>query len=447
MVSLALDRTGRLVSLMAVPPQIQKASADSASAPADPWSLLFAEAGLPIDRFSVQTPERTPPVFADTRKAWAGAYPERPDVPIRIEAAAAGGKPVYFEIVAPWTSVTNEEPQPGATSGERISLLARTIVSPVVVSLGVVLALRNLRSGRGDRRGALRVSLFLLAASMTSFALETGDLQVLSKGPQIVFFVPAAVWLLYIALEPHMRRIWPAVMFGWSRLLAGHFRDPLVGRDVLVGVMVAIGNALIVGLLTLLRQWAGRPPPFPVGASADPFSGVAASSDFLLGGRFAASRIIGLMTSIPVLVGTMAAFLLLLVLFAVFRRRSVAIAAMVVVLTAAFTVTHGGWILPNAPADYFRPSIADVMIFAAVQAAILIIAVRFGLLTMLIAAFVSTVLIILPITIDSSVPYASSSRLALGTVIVLAVYGWHTALGGRPMFGPVFAVETPLQRT
>jgi heme/copper-type cytochrome/quinol oxidase subunit 4 len=65
------------------------------------------------------------------------------------------------------------------------------------------------------------------------------------------------------------------------------------------------------------------------------------------------------------------------------------------------------------------------------------VAVRFGLLTILVAWLVSVLLTLLPIAIESS-PYASSSRLIVATVIALAVYGWHTALAGRPMFGALF---------
>src|SRR5439155_18818232 len=164
----------------------------------------------------------------------------------------------------------------------------------------------------------------VLPAAAVSNALETGDLSVLTGGPALVGFVPAFVWLLYIALEPHIRRVWPETMIGWSRLLAGGVRDPLVGRDVLAGVLVAIGNGLMLALHTLLRRWSGRPPQFPLGASTNPFDGMAASSDLLLGGRYALSRIIGSMVSIPVLVGTLATFLLLFVLFVLFRRRSLA---------------------------------------------------------------------------------------------------------------------------
>ena len=439
MLSLTLDRTGRLVSLLAVPAQIQPPDdgAGASTSPAADWKALFTEAGLPLAQFSPVTPRWIPPIFADARSAWQGAYPERPDVPIRIEAAAALGKPVYFEIVAPWTRASNEDAVPGSTSGERVGLLMRTLVGPFLSLIAVLLALRNLRLGRGDRRGAMRLSIFLLAAGTVSNVLETGDLLTLTRGPVLVFYVPAFVWLLYIALEPHLRRVWPETMIGWSRLLAGSVRDPLVGRDVLVGVLVAIGAGLSLALHTRLRTLSGRPPQFPVGASSSPFDGMAASSDLLLGGRYALSRIIGSVMNIPVWGGTMLLFLLLFVLVVLLRRRSLAIAAMIVGYTVNYLVSHGGWLLANAPADYFAPSVADVVLFVVFQTAIVLVAVRFGLLTILVAWLVSVLLTLLPIAIESS-PYASSSRLIVATVIGLAVYGWHTALAGRPMFGALF---------
>jgi serine/threonine-protein kinase len=445
MVSLTLDRTGRLVSFLAVPVQIDTQGSPAASAwtIAADWKPLFAEAGLPIAQFSPATPRWIPPIFADARAAWEGAYPQRPDVPIRIEAAAALGRPVYFEIVAPWTPPRNEEPEVGSTSGERVGLFMRTAVQPVALVVAVLLALRNLRLGRGDRRGALRLSMFIFAAGALSNTLETGELSGLSRGPTIVLFVPAYAWLLYIALEPHLRRIWPETLIGWSRLLAGRVRDPLVGRDVLVGVLIAVGDGLILALHTLLRRWSGRPPPFPVGASANPFDGMAASSDLLLGGRYALSRIIGSVLNIPVWGVTMSMFLLLFVLYLLLRRRSLAMVAMILGLALIYVVAHGGWLLAYAPADHFAPSIADVALFAVVQTAIVLVAVRFGLLTILVASFVSVLLTLLPIAIDSSVPFASSSRLILATVIALAAYGWHTALAGRPMLGAVLLRDEP----
>src|ERR1039458_8388142 len=44
-------------------------------------------------------------------------------------------------------------------------------------------------------------------------------------------------WVLYIAMEPYVRRRPPATLVSWSRLLVRGFRDPLVGRDVLAGCL------------------------------------------------------------------------------------------------------------------------------------------------------------------------------------------------------------------
>ena len=47
----------------------------------------------------------------------------------------------------------------------------RTAVAPLAIIIALLLALRNLRLGRGDRRGALRLSMFLLAAGAVSNVL------------------------------------------------------------------------------------------------------------------------------------------------------------------------------------------------------------------------------------------------------------------------------------
>src|SRR4030095_3614364 len=106
---------------------------------------------------------------------------------------------------------------------------------------------------------------------------------------------------------------------------------------------------------------------------------MSASNDLLLGGRYALSRIIGSVMSIPVWGTIMSTFLLLFVLYMLLRRRSLAIAAMIVGLTVVYAVNHGGWLLANAPADHFAPSFADVVLFAAVQTAVVLVRVTFGL--------------------------------------------------------------------
>ena len=47
-------------------------------------------------------PRWVPLAYSDERKAWDGRLPERPDVPIRVEAAAFAGRPVFFVVTGSW---------------------------------------------------------------------------------------------------------------------------------------------------------------------------------------------------------------------------------------------------------------------------------------------------------------------------------------------------------
>ena len=69
------------------------------------------------------------------------------------------------------------------------------------------------------------------------------------------------VWILYIAIEPYLRRLWPRTMISWARALEGRWRDPLVGRDALLGA-VATG-AICLGFFgwPLISGWFGAPAP------------------------------------------------------------------------------------------------------------------------------------------------------------------------------------------
>jgi hypothetical protein len=97
---LRLDPHGRLLSFQAVPPQLEM----EGGIPTSPdWEILFAAAGLDPMRFTTTEPKWTPPTAFDARAAWTGTYPDQPEIPLRIEAAAWRGKPVYFQLV---TNVT-----------------------------------------------------------------------------------------------------------------------------------------------------------------------------------------------------------------------------------------------------------------------------------------------------------------------------------------------------
>ena len=155
-----LNPLGRLTQFIAVPPQVEK-PAGAASSP--DWAPLFSAAGLDPSKWPPAQPMWTPPVYSDARAAWTGSLAERPNIPMRIEAAAYRGKPVYFELIGPWTRPERMQPyQP--TAGERAGLVIFIVLLLSMLVGGAMLARRNLRLGRGDRRGAFRLAAFVFAA-------------------------------------------------------------------------------------------------------------------------------------------------------------------------------------------------------------------------------------------------------------------------------------------
>jgi hypothetical protein len=81
----------------------------------------------------------------------------------------------------------------------------------------------------------------LLAADHVTTAWE---MELLVQSLTKAFGLGAATWLVYLGLEPAVRRQWPQVLVGASRLLHGQLRDPRVGRDLLVGTLA--GTAFFV---------------------------------------------------------------------------------------------------------------------------------------------------------------------------------------------------------
>jgi hypothetical protein len=71
-------------------------------------------------------------------------------------------------------------------------------------------------------------------------ALE--EVSILTQFVSKALFLGGFLWVLYIALEPFVRRRWPHLLISWTRLLSGQWRDPVVGRDVLIGLGAGTGT-------------------------------------------------------------------------------------------------------------------------------------------------------------------------------------------------------------
>ncbi|HEX8847690.1 MAG TPA: serine/threonine-protein kinase [Pyrinomonadaceae bacterium] len=412
MVLATLDTAGNLFYFEAVPQQLD----DWQRAGETPdWSILFREAGLNQADFKEVVSEWTPPHAFDKRAAWQGAYPNAPELSLRIEAASYRGKLVYFEIISPWKLPT-QQVTPAEGRGERVGFALMVTLFFGALIIGAFLAWKNLRLGRGDRKGAFRLALFLFATRMIYWVADTHHIPTIGEatnllvaGLQSAIFWSGFIGLMYLALEPFLRRRWPERVISWSRLLAGDLRDPLVGRDILVGATFGIGVMLLAYLGDLTPQLLGMPANIPTPISEDG---------------------LGLSGFLPLLMNQVGASLaftfivafLLLFLTMLLRRNWLGI-GIGWALLAGLVVLIDSW---KSPVSW--P-------FSVAAVTLLVIAVtRFSMLVALSGLIFHHLLVFFPATSELSAWYARGFVLDLILLIALAAYGFYTSLGGQPLF-------------
>lgn len=419
-----VDPIGRLVEFHAVPPQFE--ARPSAELPATDWKPLFAAAQLPADRFTAAAPQWTPRDYADQRAAWAGTLPELGDTPVRVEAAAYRGRPVYFEVIYPWTRARRTV---GATqsASEQASRAIAVVGQLLVLIWAAFAARRNFLAGRGDAAGARRVAVFVFGVWMVSWVIgakhvSVAGLEILRFNEFCGFalFLSGSVYVFYLALEPTVRRIWPDGLVGWSRLITGHWRDPLVGRQVLAGVAcgVSLSFSILIGF-ALADYFAGNigepwSDPVRVMGSGRTFVSAAISTMFS-----------GVYTGLFIVLLYAAAHRLL-------RRELLAIPAVIAILALLLS------------SNFVRGQhLATEITFTIVICALLVLMVRrFGLLSMVVAFSVNALLFgATPLTTNVSVWYAPMALFSLSLVVALALYGYVSSRGGEPLFGRAFAEE------
>jgi serine/threonine-protein kinase len=400
MVRLKTDPDGKLQDFGAFPPQVEEAAPPSA---AFDWARLFQAAGLDQSRFQPADPQWNPPASWDARAAWTGADPQT-GVKLRVEAAAWRGRPVWFSIVGPWTVASRMQP-PESGQGQ---LASQAIVLLVFVA-GCLLAWYNFRARRVDQRGAVRMSAWLFVCLAASTFLEmhhSATAQELSGFWRVVsraLLNAGTLWVIYLALEPWVRRYWPHTMISWTRYTTRGFRDPLVGRDLLYGAACgALGSVLMV-LYTALR---GGEPSLP-------------SLSALLGVRYEAAQ---MLTAVPGALLSSTIYLLMLFLLRVLLRKQwLAGPAFVIIMS----------VVPAIGSATIRLDIMEGAIFFG---AVTFVLLRFGLLAA-IAAYVSYYLLqTYPPTLDLSAWYVGLVPIPLLAVAAIAIYGFRTSLAGRPLF-------------
>ena len=411
MITLTLDTLGRLRSFYAVPP----ATSSSAETGTPDWARLFTESGLDHARFQPVTSTWTPPHAATARAAWDGYYPDHPNLKIHVEAAALEGKPVYFEIIDAWDQPLAEQASISRFRQRVLGVLLLAIFITVMVG-SALLAFRNSKLGRGDRKGAFRLAAFVLLVffgrwlfSNHHVATEDEALNFIWNVQNILFW-SFFFWVVYLAFEPFVRRRWPGRIVSWSRVLAGGFRDPLVGRDLLIGAAFGLGIILCnFYLASLVPQLLGYPPSIPwFDFPATQLLGI---HSFAHGFT---QQIFGALFQSFILL------FFLLLMYIIVRRERLAAIVVWLLMTVALSLTH------ETPAGVPFAALATFLV--------IVVLYRFGLLALIVALFFLHLNIFYPLTSDFSAWYAADFVLALIICLGLVIFGFYTSLAGQPLF-------------
>ena len=246
MINLELDPQGRLTYFQAIPPQKldekkDTAAAQTAAVPAPfDWNVFFSAVGLDPSKLQPAQPAWTSLAASDTRMAWTGSWPGTTRS-LRVEAAAFQGKPVFFSLIDSWTKPERFVSTEKKTIGQRVNTIVGLMLLCTLLLGSAFLARRNYRRGRGDREGSFHLAVVMFVFEMglflcrSHFGVMSDALFLSIIAISTGLFIAGVMWVLYLAIEPWVRRHWPKTIISWSRLLSGQVRDPLVGRDILLG--------------------------------------------------------------------------------------------------------------------------------------------------------------------------------------------------------------------
>jgi serine/threonine-protein kinase len=412
MTRVILDRRGRLFEFIAVPPP----RSDAEPTRSYDWSAALAATGLDLAHLQPGKPSRAAPVDNDFRQAWDGRYPDQPDAPFHVEAAAWHGKAVWFAVLYPW-----DRPQSPVLPASLRFALAVVLVLGLACFGGILaIARRNLRLGRGDRKGAVRLGTAISLSLVIALMLRADHVAVIDSEislftnivAQAIFFGWIA-WLNYLGLEPYARRRWPQLMISWTRMLDGRLRDPMVGRDVLLGVLGGIAMLVVTSLAVALPSGFGHVQQTPLSQYTTPLT-----SDRHIVFFFLVNLYIGFALGLGGLMG-------LFMFRGLFRVNWL-------VHVATFLFIDFSIVAPNPTMAVWSP---EALLMTTI---LYVLLMRIGALAAGVAVYFVGTLLVIPVTLDMHSWYADRTLIAFGLTGALLLYAFWISLGGKSPFGTAF---------
>ncbi len=352
-----------------------------------------------------------------TVRTWSVAGPAEGGGTPEIEAEFAGGRLRWFRLenrsaLRPGTSLA----KPPDRRVERVGAL--TTFAFLVG--GTFVALLNIRSKRWDRRGAARLAaaVFVLCSGSVligghhTFAAWAEARLTFSA---IAYGASRAIlsWLLYVAIEPFIRRFDPTSLVSWSRLLAGRVRDPAIGRDVLIGLAAATVLLTVISSGIAARGWSGSTLPIePLSQGGNPLG--------------TPSNLAAMMRAPVVALGISLGFLLLLVIArALLRGARAAAPAILWIVFVSFVFGAVGSDLGQVD----RLAIAAVLATGYTY-----LAVRCGLLAFVVCTTTSQVPMAVTLCPDPTQWYAAATMVLGALLALLTAFGVRTSIAGSRLF-------------
>jgi class 3 adenylate cyclase len=408
--TICVDTEGRLQSFRVIPFPYQENVLPTRSSVG--WAGLFERAGLDFSRAKTAASDWYTNQMMDQQYAWDVI---RDGESVQVRGGTNKGGVVLFEVLGPWDHPTQTEAAQPVNRYVRWFAMV-LLIGPTLVCL--LIARKNMRTGRGDSKGALRgaVAIFLLVFFFMLLAPHhSSDPRWISQWWQIMIGESAGLalqwWLYYMALEPYMRRTYPQALISWSRLLAGNPRDVLVGRDVLLGVGFGMLTAILDALSDALPAWfpiKGVTPTF----AAYPLGGIAAYA-----ATFVSKMAVAMLMSILSLTIVFLAWKL-------FRSKTVGLVAAGCLFAILAVQSENIWF---------------TLIFGVLTGSVLVLCLsRSGLLGLAVALYTWFMLGIGALTTDFSRWYAPRCVAAMLVIIAIAAYGFWTSTSGRRRFGTAF---------
>ena len=243
----------------------------------------------------------------------------------------------------------------------------------------------------------------------TSHHVPTFDeMATVLNGLQDSLFAGAFFWALYMAIEPFVRRRSPHRIISWTRLLAGDFRDPLVGRDALIGALFGVAIGVWQFLFFFVRRGLGDVTLQPSVEPANTHLGMGYFIDALEG-----------QWTTPLL-NQFVLLAMILLLSLILRREWLGFIAGWLAFTAMLALIWGG-----EPVNWLSAAVtAGLSTF---------VLYRYGLLAGMFTLLFLHMQIRFPVTTNFSAWYATGFVIDIILLLILLIYAFRTSLAGQSL--------------